>query len=928
VATTNHASVEFRLLGGVEAESDGQPLQLGGPRQRALLSLLLLDAGRPVSVDRLIDELWAGAPPDGAETSLRSYVSRLRAALGDGVPILGTSDGYAIAITPDRLDTDRFERHVREAEAALGGRKPRRARDLLSQALGLWRGEAFGELAADGSLRVEAERLEELRLHALEMRVEADLELGGGPELVGELEVLVRQHPFRERLWRQLMLALYRADRQADALDAYRRARQQLVEQLGLEPGEELERLQLAILRHEVPVAAPPEQRHNLPAPISSFIGRTTELADVTRLLRDHRLVTLTGVGGVGKTRLALEAARQQLTEFSDGVRFADLAAIDDTALVPGAVATALDIREPADANSVERLGVRLRDRDLLVVLDNCEHLREAVAGLALALLEAAPGVRILATSQASLGVPGELDYPLQPLGLPQDPDDMAAAKSSEAVALFLDRATTARPTIDIDDAAMQAAARICLALDGLPLAMELAAARSTALSLQDIAWRLHDRFGFLVSRRRPGAARHRTLREAMDWSHDLLSEDERALLARLSVFASGFTLDAVANVCMGGDDAQAIDGLERLVSASLVAARERSGEMRYGLLETVRQYAAERLEATGERERIGRAHAEHYLRLVDSANLGVLTPGRVPQRPQIVEPEEANVRVALEWSLDHDIELGLRLGIALENFWVTRDPSEAERWLGALLDRAEAADVTLRAEATRDHASMAHVLGNFDVADARYLRSKALFEKAGDSRGIAEMVFRLGLTARRRREFTTARRLGDESLAEFRRLEDRVGECQVLTHLALVEFEQGNMAAGFDVIGRALTVTRGIPWPWWEIQVLGISAQWLLETGRVEEAEHDARAALSLTVEPGYRADQVDGLVLLAWAAAERGDLHRASLLWASAKAETATVPVASWGAGWAAIAPNLPVSADALPLPLADAVRYALTG
>ena len=917
------------MLGAVEAIGNGLPMTLGGPRQVALLSLLLVEAGRAVSVDRLIDELWAGTPPDGAETTLRSYVSRLRGALGELAPISGTSAGYTLSIAPESIDARRFERLVRDAEAALAGRNASRARNLLVDALGLWRGEPFGELPTDGTLRIEAERLQELRLRAFEMRIEADLELGGGPRLVDELEALVREHPFRERLWRQLMLALYRADRQADALDAYRRAREQLEEQLGLEPGEDLERLQLAILRHEVPSVAPPEQRHNLPAALTSFVGRAAELASVEPLLWDHRLVTLTGVGGVGKTRLALEAARRHVTEFPDGVHFADLASIADPTLLPALVADAIDIREHDEANSVEQLGRRLRDRTLLVVLDNCEHLREAVADLVAALLGAVPNLHILATSRVSLGIPGEVDYPVQPLGLPADPTDIEAVRSSDAVALFLSRASAARPALRSDDASVLIAARICLALDGLPLAMELAAARARALSLPDIASRLHDRFRFLVSWRRVAAARHRTLREAMDWSYDLLSGDEQDLLARLSVFAGSFTLDAVQSVCVRGDDAAALDLVERLVDASLVVTREASGTMRYALLETVRQYAAERLEATGASATTRRAHARYYLRVVKSANLSPDDPVRGRQEPRRIEPEEANVRAAMVWALENDVALGLRLAIALENFWVTRDPSEADRWLGALLARADSTHPVLRARAIRDHGSMAHVLGDFDEAAARYLKSKELFEAAGDARGSAELTFRLGIIARRRGDFVTARKAADDSLAGFRALADKVGEVQVLTHLALVEHEEGNVQRGFDVIEQALAMSREIGWPWWEIQVLGIAAQWLLEAGRVEEGERHARDALVLAAEPGYRTDEVRGLVLLAWAAAERGELQRAGVLWAAAEAETAALPIAIWGAGWATFAPRMhDAPRPSSPLTLDDAVRYALSG
>jgi predicted ATPase/DNA-binding SARP family transcriptional activator len=923
------AHIDFRLLGAVEADRDGVRLPVGGPRQQSLLSLLLLEADRPVRVDRLIDELWAGAPPDGADVTLRSYVSRLRAALGEDAAITASPAGYAIAVGVESIDARRFGRLIREADDVLARRNPIRARELLAEALGLWRGVPFGELATYGSLRVEAERLGELRLHALELRIEADLELGGGPALVDELEALINEHPYRERLWGHLMLALYRSGRQADALDAYRRARARLDEELGLQPGEELERLQLAILRHEVSAPVPPELRHNLPAPLSDFVGRSGEVTAVGRFLDTHRLVTLTGVGGVGKTRLALEAARQRVTRYPDGVWFVDLASIDDPTFMPGLVAAALDIREHAEPNSVRRLAGHLRDRDLLILLDNCEHLQDGVAAFAVALLETAPALRILATSRARLGIAGEVDYPVSPLGVPADPGEVAAARGSEAVALFLNRAIMARPALALDDANVLAAARICHALDGLPLAMELAAARAMSLSLEDIASRIHDRFRFLVSWRRLSTARHRTLRAAMDWSYDLLSPEERNLFARLAVFADGLTLDGAANVCAGGDEPQALDRLEALVDASLVLAHEESGRMRYLLLETVRQYAAERLEATGDGEATRRAHARYFLGLVKSANLSPEDPGSAgPQAPRLIEPEEANIRAALGWALDHDIGLGLELAIALENFWVTRDPSEADRWLGALLAQADSVDPVLRARATRDYASMAHVLGDFEEAEARYRRSKALFEAGGDARGVAELTFRLGILARRRGDFAAARRDTDESLAGFRQLRDRGGEVQVLTHLALVEFEEGNLDRGFEVIEEALAMARDIGWTWWEIQVLGVAARWLLVTGRIDEGERHAQQALQLTVEPGYRTDQIRGLVLLAWAAAERGDHDRASVLWTAAKAETTAQPVATWGAGWAAIAPGLEsIPKMPAPLPLAEAVRLALS-
>src|SRR5579875_3014402 len=476
-------SFEIRLLGPLRVVRDGDEIAVGGRRQRALLALLALAGGRPVSRERLAEELWHGRPPAGVETTLRSYVSRLRSTLGDSASIRGHGGAYSLEVPPEAVDSVRFERLVEEGREALArGAHPRAAR-RLREALSLWRGAA-----------------------------------------------LVRRHPYRERLWRLLMLALYRAGRQAEALAAYRRARSVLDEQLGLEPSEQLRELEQAILRQEVPPARPPELQHNLPAPLTSFVGRVRELAEVERLLEEGRLVTLTGVGGVGKTRLALETAARLLPELADGVFWCDLGAISEPSLVTRAVARVFDVREQAAPDLLERLALRLREAEVLLLLDNCEHLRDACAELAQTLLRGCPRLRILATSRTALGAGGECDYPVPPLAVAAPAED---PRSSEAVSLFLARARAARPRLLADEAALAAAARICAELDGLPLAIELAAARAKALSFQEIEARLADRFRFLVSWRRLTPARHQTLREAMDWSYQLLSEEEQALLAR-----------------------------------------------------------------------------------------------------------------------------------------------------------------------------------------------------------------------------------------------------------------------------------------------------------------------------------------------------------------------------------------------------------
>ena len=361
----------------------------------------------------------------------------------------------------------------------------------------MWRGRALADVADVQALAREGARLEELRLVALEGRIEADVELGLAAEVAGELEGLVAGYPLRERLWRLLVLALYRCGRQADALAAYRRARTVLAEELGIEPGEELRQLEQAVLRQQVPAAAPRRQQHNLPARLTSFVGRERELAALDDLLGQARLVTLTGAGGAGKTRLATEFAAAAAGRFGDGAWLADLAGITDPELVAPQVMQALGVRQTGEMPVIEALRYRLHSAELLLVLDNCEHLLGACAPLAAALLGSSPGLRVLATSREPLGVPGEAVFAVPPLAVPPEEADPEALARAPAVRLFLARSALARPGAGAAPVAV--VARICRALDGLPLAIELAAARAGVLSAEEIEAHLADRFRFLA---------------------------------------------------------------------------------------------------------------------------------------------------------------------------------------------------------------------------------------------------------------------------------------------------------------------------------------------------------------------------------------------------------------------------------------------
>jgi predicted ATPase/DNA-binding SARP family transcriptional activator len=894
-------TVELRLLGPVEAVAGEEVVPLGGARQRALLALLAL-AEAPLPAERLADELWQGRPPRGAEGTLRSYVSRLRSALGRDA-VVARGGGYALALERERLDVHRFERLLGQGRSELARGAAGLACDRLAAALALWRGPALAGVGDVPSLAGEALRLDELRLACLEERVEADLALGRHETLVAELQALVRREPLRERLRRQLALALYRSGRQAEALAAYHDARRVLDQELGLEPGPELRELERAILRQEIPVVRAADARRDLPAATTSFVGRERELAELDALLRDHRLVTLTGMGGSGKTRLALELARQQAVAWVDGVRLVDLTAVADPALVTAAAAAAVGAEGP------ELLLEHVRSRELLLLLDNCEHLVEACAELVEGLLPASPNVRVLATSRVPLGVPGELDFALDPLA------------EDDAVRLFVDRATAVRRDLRVDETVGE----ICRALDGMPLAIELAAARSKALSAREIADRLDDRLRFLRAWQRVADPRHRTLQTTMDWSYELLGAPEQELLRRLSLFAGGATLDAVTDVCLEGDRERAEELLARLVDWSLVRA-EPGEPTRYRLLETVRQYGAAKLDSEPAVETLRRRHAEHFLRLAETANLSVASLGRGRQQPGLVLAEQHNLRVALDWAAGADVELALRIMLALENFWITQAPAEGERRYAELLARADAVAIGLRAEATRDHAACFDVQHRVEEARALYERSVALWHEAGDALGVANGMFRVGVMEAMSGNDAEARRIWEECLVTFRALGDRVGVIQAVGNLGGLDLEEGHVERGLRMVDEAAAMADEAGWSWWVGRALIDSAEWSVRHGDPADGERRARRALELFSAAENRGETLLALAVIARAAAARGDAARAAALWS-------TVEASDEGPGrfgsfdraeYRACMPDRPWPE---PLPLEEAVALALS-
>ncbi len=590
----NH-QVQIRILGPFEVlADDGVPADVPGARLRALLIALALEPGRVVPRPTLVDWIWGDDPPADAPGALQRLASRLRAALPGGV-IEARAGGYRLTVHPDAVDAVRFERLV-------GAARPR-------EALALWRGVAMEDVGPQDSDAFDAAvtRLEGLRLAAVEDRFDADV----GPGDVAELTDLVAAHPLRERLVAALMRALVAAGRDSEALLVFQRAREALADALGVDPSPELSALHGALLRGE-PAGRAESPTSNLRAELTSFVGRDADVAVVRDLVAEHRLTTLIGPGGSGKTRLATETART-LTP-PDGAWLVELAAVGADGDVAQATLAGLGLRDAllgstSNADLTDRLIAAVRDRDGLLVLDNCEHMIESVAAFADRVLGECRRLRILATSREPLGITGEALWLVEPLAPP------------EAVRLLLDRAGAVRRNLVADDQASETMGRICRALDGMPLAIELAAARLRTMSLDQLSDRLHDRFRLLTGGSRTALPRHRTLRAVVDWSWELLTDAERAVLRRLSVFCGGAGLDAAERVCAGAGvgPEQVLELLTSLAEKSLVVTED-NGAPRYRMLTTITEYARERLVEAGEPDLARRAHLAWFTELAETA--------------------------------------------------------------------------------------------------------------------------------------------------------------------------------------------------------------------------------------------------------------------------------------------------------------------
>ncbi|NRQ37340.1 AfsR/SARP family transcriptional regulator [Nonomuraea sp. NN258] len=639
------------LLGPFEVRNrDGAVVDVPGARLRALLAALALEPGRIVTRGRLVDWIWGEQPPADEVNALQALVSRLRRALPDGV-IEAESGGYRLAVAADAVDAYRFEQLVGQARGA----EPAERAELLRSALALWRGKAMTDIALQGSELFDSAvaRLDELHVAALGDRVDADLRLGRGSDMLSELTELVATYPLREGFVAALMRALAEAGRGNEALTLYQRTRERLADELGADPSAELSALHTALLRGELGERSE-SRRTNLRAELTSFVGKDDDLSAVAGLAIRHRLVTLTGPGGSGKTRLATETGRTMLSELPDGAWLVELASVRSGGDLAQAALTAMGLRDHAmlggarGGEPMDRLIAAVRERAILLILDNCEHVIEAAADFADRLLGECRRLRILATSREPLGITGEVLWQVEPLTLPAEEADPAEAGSSPAVRLLRDRAELVRKDIGADPQTLAAMARICRALDGIPLAIELAAARLRTMSVDQLARRLDDRFRLLTSGSRTALARHKTLRAVVDWSWDLLTEAERGVLRRLSVFSGGASLEAAERVC-GDDDALAgelvLDVLTALIEKSLLLA-DGEDAPRYRMLDTIREYAAYRLAEAGETESARRAHLAYFTELAETAEPHLRRAGQV-EWLSMLEAEHDNLSAA-----------------------------------------------------------------------------------------------------------------------------------------------------------------------------------------------------------------------------------------------------------------------------------------
>lgn len=907
-ATLDPLALDLAILGPLEVRRGGQLVDLGGSKQRTLLAALALEANRVVSDDQLVKIVWGDWPAGGVVDSLRVHVHRLRRAIesnGDPDPaesrlLVRRQAGYSLLLSADELDLARFRRLVNEARSTAVAGGHARALALFDMALALWRGPVLDDFGDAPFVSGQRLRLDKLRVEAFEDRFDLCLRMGLHRDNVSAIEALAEEYPLRERLQGQLLLALYRCGRQAEASDAYQRTRRRLLEELGMEPGPELEATFREILRHEViPVrsadgewrstaSAASSRRTNLPAELSSFIGRADQINEVSDLLASNRHITLVGPGGIGKTRLALQVARRVLDRYDDGVWLVDLAMLVAAETIPHEVLTRLGLREQPDLTPVTSLATLLEQRNLLLVLDNCEHLVDATAELIQTLLCSCPSLSVLATSRERLNCDSEQAWSVPSLDTPH-PDNAAPIElllEHDAVTLFVERARKARRSFMLTAENARAVTELCSRLDGIPLAIELAAARSAVLSPEELLEHIANRFRLIAGSRRASVSRHRTMQETIDWSHRLLTPIEQVMFRRLSVFAGSFDLAAAKAVC-SDEDLQVEDIvalLAKLVDKSLVVYADAvAGEGRYRVLETVRQFAQEKLadEPLGDRIRSG--HARHYLSVGASfedryreAQFGALV--------RRLDADYSNARAALEWAQGADTDLFLGLAATWWHYWWLQGLlTEGRLWLERALASA-GGSIWTRGRVLCGKGRLAAIQGDSGEAEAAFTEGLALAIQANDQVNCAVLHNSLGIVALRRGAPVAAEAHFHRSIAVWESLEIPAGLVAVYGNLGEISFHRGDYEQAKAHYETAIRI--GVEDSLSMSTLLGCLANLERHIGDYGAAREHAAAALRVAHRSEFVIGLANGLEGFAFIAAAEGQPFRTAVL-AAAVAE-----------------------------------------